>query len=302
MFKFIDRYLNPPTSLIGKSAQEISALNTLAEEKKSPFAQYTGETHSVMAMDTTTSCSEAEWLVGQGIITKNDKAVLSLINKLIFSTSLQIHTFLALEGVHLELDEVKQILFRLKKKSFVTAIEFHSPTGKSAFKVYCLGYHGTNLIKAQGQKLLGQIRFINEKPSSDIKRHLASNQLISKLMIHYGGTFQNNVPLQYNRTFLWTNLFTDRSNTPYFVEAVRRNTEWQQQIKEKSSRYASIMDHYAYLDSPLSTNPTLLLTAEDPQHMLELHTVIATTKLRKKDVLYSCDGLIYRDVNRAFFK
>ena len=303
MLKFIPHI---PSFPVEESIQSISKLDTvLTDEKKSPFAWYNGETHRQMTVDKMTSCSEAEWLVEQGIINNMDKAILTLINELVFSTSLQIHTFLALTGINLQLDEVKQSLVRLKKKSFIKAIEFCSTTGKSAFKVYCLGYHGINLIKAQGKKLLGATRFINEKPSSEIKKQLATNQLLSQLLLRYGGAFQNSTLFQTKQAFLWTSTFMDKTGKVYFIESVRRCSEWQQQIKqikEKANRCASIIDSYRNLDTPLPYRPTLLIAAEDAQHVLELQSVIKTTRLRKKDVLYSYDSLIYNDIKHAFFK
>ena len=72
MFKFIT---HTPSFPVEESIQSISKLDTvLTDEKNSPFVWYNGETHRQTIVDKMTSCSEAEWLVEQGIINNMDKA------------------------------------------------------------------------------------------------------------------------------------------------------------------------------------------------------------------------------------
>lgn len=274
----------------------------ICDEKLSPFASYVGDMHKLNKPKKNTTKVEADFLLEKGHIGEIEKAILFTINRLIFATSLQITFYLKKSGYNIESKTVARKLTRLKEKSFVRQIEFVSENSISSYKAYYLGYHGTGLLRALDIKTYSK-GYVSEIKTSKIKSILASNQLLTQVM---------NEELEFEVSKVVVNdsirgcivrpqsvlKFGDSS---FFVEVVRKTSDWQEKLSQKLLRYDTVIENYKNLNIEFKTKPILIIQGESYEHMFDIMKLYEQNNYENIDVIFTFDRILLYQLENAFF-
>lgn len=276
------------------------------ENKKSPFSIYPGDSHKLILPQKKTSIDEVDYLLDIGYIGDIENAILTVIHKMYYVTSLQICQMLILAGIDIKQQNVQYSIRKLKNKNFIKQIEFFSEedeTVKSSFKAYTLGYHGLGILRARGNKAKVQ-GYISEIPTANLKRVLATNQLLISIMQTSPFTFES-IPIIFDDSnsqdiIIRPQAILQNGNDTYFVECTRKEADWQASLCERMVRYQRVIENYETLNIEFSKAPSMIFLAEDYEHMLEIHRLTAEyTDIIK---LYTYDLALYENVHTAFYK
>lgn len=291
-------------SHVGEPLRKMS-LATSDDDKKSPFSIYPGDTHKLILPQKRTSVDEVDFLLSINFIGDVEKAILAVVNKMYFVTSLQIYQMLKIAGFDVEHKRIQFVIKKLKNKSFLKQIEFFSNVNydsKSSFKAYTLGYHGMGVLRANGEiaRLQG---YISEQPTENIKKTLATNQLMISVMQETEATFESLLCLfeEGNSKEVIIRpraVFQSKENT-YLIECVRSEANWKEDLLERIDRYQKVIDRYAFLNISLERKPILIILAESYRHMALIRRLIPNTV--SFNIIYSYDLALFDDVRSAFF-
>lgn len=291
-------------SPLGESLKKLS-LDHIPENKKSPFSIYPQDAHQLILPTKRTSIDEVDFLLSINFIGEIEKAILTVVNKMYFATSLQIFQMLKIAGFNVEHQKIQYIIKKLKNKSFLKQIEFYSVDhneSKSSFRAYTLGYHGMGIIRASGEtaKLQG---YISQQPTENIKKTLATNQLMISVMQKTEITFESLLCLleeENPREVIIRPRAVFKSNGhTYLVECVRKEHDWESDLLERINRYQKVINRYRHLNIFLNEKPILLILAESYEHIIEIKNLIPNSL--DFSLIYSYDLALYDDVHNAFF-
>lgn len=291
-------------SPLGESLKKLS-LDYPAESRKSPFSIYPQDSHQLVIPPKRTSIDEVDFLLSINFIGEIEKAILKIVNKMYFVTSIQIFQMLNIEGFNVEHKKIQYIIKKLKNKSFLKQIEFYSVEdneSKSSFRAYTLGYHGVGIIRASGEisKLQG---YIAQQPTENIKKTLATNQLLIGVMQKTEITFESLLCLVgkegLSDILIRPRAVFESNGHTYLVECVRKEQNWKEDLLERLKQYQKIVRKHKNLNVPLNEKPTLLILAESYEHIIEINNLIPNTL--DFSIIYSYDLALYDDVHNAFF-
>lgn len=271
----------------------------------SPFACMAGQRHHFTPVPKNTSDSEAWFLIGNGIVGDLDLMILKIINQFEFVTFRQIHDLLAMDGIAVPPQKLRHVLCRAVKKSFIGRIEFSDPDGKiQGTKAYTLHYHGIKYLYCKGFRT-NSLKYYMSLNAVDIKRQLASNQLLISILKQIPTSFQVRNMLVHNGFdghIVRVNATLTCANGTYLVEVVRRSDNWKEYFLSKSGRYAAILENHHHLQEPIADRPTLILMAEDIDHMMELQALVQRTDLNRYPPLFTHDKLFHIQAEELFFQ
>lgn len=276
------------------------------ENKKSPFSIYPGDSHKLILPQKKTSIDEVDYLLSIGYIGDIENAILTVIHKMYYVTSLQIYQMLILAGIDIKHQNVQYSIRKLKNKNFIKQIEFFSEsdeTARSSFKAYTLGYHGLGILRARGNKAKLQ-GYISEIPTANLKRVLAANQLLISVMQTSPFTFES-IPIVFDDSnsqdiIIRPQAILQNENDSYFVECIRKDTDWEENLCERMIRYQRVIENYETLNIKFNKAPLMIFLAENFEHMLEIQNLTAQyTGIIK---LFTYDLALYENVHAAFYK
>lgn len=293
-------------SPIGKYCTAVDLKKTneeLLETKLSPFASYRGDNHRINRPKRTTSKSEVDFLLEKGHIGEVEKMVLVAINNLVFTTSLQITTYLNKKGISIESKSVARKLTRLKEKSFIKQIEFVSENSTSSYKAYYLGYHGIGLLRALDKKTYSQ-GYVSEIKTAKIKCLLASNQLLTQVMNSDNDFKVSKIILNENirNCIVRPQSILNCNDKTYLIEAVRQTDGWKEEFLNKLARYENVIEHYDNLNVKFSEKPILIVQGESYDHMIEIMNMVKNKSEGVKiDIIYTYDRILLYNLQEAFF-
>lgn len=158
------------------------------------------------------------------------------------------------------------------------------------------------VLRANGEiaRLQG---YISEQPTENIKKTLATNQLMISVMQETEATFESLLCLfeEGNSKEVIIRpraVFQSKENT-YLIECVRSEANWKEDLLERIDRYQKVIDRYAFLNISLERKPILIILAESYRHMALIRRLIPNTV--SFNIIYSYDLALFDDVRSAFF-
>lgn len=277
----------------------------MPENRKSPFSIFPGDTHQLVLPPKMTSLDEVDFLLSINYIGGIEKAILTIVNKMYFVTSLQVSQMLNIAGYEIEHRRVQTIIRKLINKSFLKRIEFFSsdnPDSKSSFRAYTLGYHGMGVLRASGEKARMQ-GYLSEQPTENIKKTLATNQLLISVLCEKEMSFESLLCLleenNSREVIIRPRAVMQNEIDTYLIECVRCEHDWVEDLLERISRYQKVIDRFSYLNIFLEKKPVLLILAESYEHMIQIQRLIPESM--DFDIIYSYDTALFYDVHSAFF-
>ena len=252
-----------------------------------------------------TSLDEVDFLLSINYIGEIEKAILTIVNKMYFVTSLQVCQMLNIAGYDVEHRRVQTIIRKLINKSFLKRIEFFSsdnPDSRSSFRAYTLGYHGMGVLRASGEKAKMQ-GYLSEQPTENIKKTLATNQLLVSVLREKEMSFESLLCLleenNSREVIIRPRAVMQIETDTYLIECVRCEHDWVEDLLERISRYQKVIDRFAYLNISLKKKPVLLILAESYEHMIQIQRLIPEPL--DFDIIFSYDIALFNDVHSAFF-
>lgn len=280
-------------------------LTSMPENRKSPFSIFPGDTHKLVLPPKMTSLDEVDFLLSINYVGEIEKAILTIVNKMYFVTSLQICQMLNIAGYDVEHRRVQTIIRKLINKSFLKRIEFFSsdnPESRSSFRAYTLGYHGMGVLRASGEKAKMQ-GYLSEQPTENIKKTLATNQLLVSVLREKEMSFESLLCLleenNSREVIIRPRAVMQNEIDTYLIECVRCEHDWVEDLLERINRYQKVIDRFAYLNISLKKKPVLLILAESYEHMIQIQRLIPEPL--DFDIIFSYDIALFDDVHSAFF-
>ena len=280
-------------------------LTRMPENRKSPFSIFPGDMHKLVIPPKMTSLDEVDFLLSINYIGEIEKAILTIVNKMYFVTSLQVCQMLNIAGYDVEHRRVQTIIRKLINKSFLKRIEFFSsdnPDSRSSFRAYTLGYHGMGVLRASGEKAKMQ-GYLSEQPTENIKKTLATNQLLVSVLREKEMSFESLLCLleenNSREVIIRPRAVMQIETDTYLIECVRCEHDWVEDLLERISRYQKVIDRFAYLNISLKKKPVLLILAESYEHMIQIQRLIPEPL--DFDIIFSYDIALFNDVHSAFF-
>ena len=238
-------------------------------------------------------------------ITSFDKKVISLVATYSFMTSKQIGECLTLLGVEFSDNVLKSSFERLKKNNILRACHFGIDEEHCAkFYAYSLNKYGSEIAKELGiSHTFGPMQVA--LPPSDIKRKLATNQL----MIAYFKSGLNVEWIKYGQVIsskeekngiVRPSLAVSFNNDVLFYETVRRGDYWEQYLKDKLERYKQLFDSWESNSWKLdaSTIPILIILGENEEHNKEISKIVNALGIKAyftHDIL-NCGSNFYHSI------
>ncbi len=302
MFGFLNLFKSKVNTPFGVEAKNLK-YKAAEEGFISPFAIRKGDTHSMLPFAKRCGVNEIEFLLQKSVIGDLEIEILKGINKMIFATSMQITEHLSLRGFDVSQKKVQQRLKLLQEKNVIASSKFMTEDSTASFKVYSLFTNGSYILKNRDVKL-HQIGFAKTATTEDIKRILATNQLLMKLSL------ATNIEYMTRQT-LWCehdkNLIVRPQavfmvgDESYLVECVRGMSEVTLDIREKFQRYDSVLRRYEEVCIPFKSKPTLIVLCESEKDMLEIRDTVKNGSLKKQPVLLCYDHGVFVDVKTAFY-
>ena len=280
-------------------------LTRMPENRKSPFSIFPGDMHKLVIPPKMTSLDEVDFLLSINYIGEIEKAILTIVNKMYFVTSLQVCQMLNIAGYDVEHRRVQTIIRKLINKSFLKRIEFFSsdnPDSRSSFRAYTLGYHGMGVLRASGEKAKMQ-GYLSEQPTENIKKTLATNQLLVSVLREKEMSFESLLCLleenNSREVIIRPRAVMQIETDTYLIECVRCEHDWVKDLLERIGRYQKVIDRFAYLNISLKKKPVLLILAESYEHMIQIQRLIPEPL--DFDIIFSYDIALFNDVHSAFF-
>ena len=234
-------------------------LTRMPENRKSPFSIFPGDMHKLVIPPKMTSLDEVDFLLSINYIGEIEKAILTIVNKMYFVTSLQVCQMLNIAGYDVEHRRVQTIIRKLINKSFLKRIEFFSsdnPDSRSSFRAYTLGYHGMGVLRASGEKAKMQ-GYLSEQPTENIKKTLATNQLLVSVLREKEMSFESLLCLleenNSREVIIRPRAVMQNETDTYLIECVRCEHDWVEDLLERISRYQKVIDRFAYLNISLKS-------------------------------------------------
>lgn len=241
--------------------------------------------------------------------------VLQAVNAFVFSTSKMIAGYMSAMGTWpkgLSRSKLNRKLESMAKLGILDRIRFNSDEGKSIYMVYFLGKNGESLLRVHcGIRKTSYDPVMLATPVVDVKRYLATNQIIVAYM-QYFPFFKN---------FAIRKVYEAAEDTPVRVpgrlnlensnlllETQRRSPGWQEDLLEKANRYWVLMKKHQEGVLPTKSqflqekNLYLLLVCEDDIHAGEIRDLLYGHSLYP-NVFFTYDLLIFqRNINQSIFK
>lgn len=284
------------------SLSEYSCLTD--ENKKSPFCIYDKEIYNELYPKYPTSIRKANFLISKAFINDIEQEILMILNFLIYATSKQIFDYLLLKKYHVTKECVSKKLVKLKEKSFVRQLEFKTIESTSSFKVYLLGKYGIRFLKNNRNFVRTPVKL----PTYKMKKILAASQLCLYIAAENEVIFRISDALK---------LFIDKNNNNFIalrpsalissenecamIEAVRRNSNWENELSEKLERYYFFITNNNCFCSYLGKNPHLILLCEDFEHINQVRKIVPDKFLADINVLFTYDRAFHEHNNCKFF-
>lgn len=243
--------------------------------------------------------------------------ILKAINQFVFSTSKQIRAWLYCNGQlseKMNQDKMNHRLDTMSRLGLVDRIRFKSSEGEGIFRVYFLNKNGEKLLNAYlSTKHTSYHDALLVTPVSEIKRHLATNQIL----------------LAYRETFGFLRSFTVRKllkadeetpvrpsammsfpNSVLLVETRRRFLGWKEDLLDKMKRYLLLFENHKKGVLPANSaflmgkRLYLLVVCEDMEQALEMRGLFWGLMHRLHHCLFfTYDLLIFRkSVNYSIFR
>lgn len=231
-------------------------------EKKSPFAVFDA-TERIVKVEPSFRASV--------YITDLDKAILTVINSNLVSTSALLFKQLQTREDVVDQAIIKQRLNKLWKAEFVDKYQYINKDGSySANKTYALGYRGRGFLKATGIQVNKQQYLQNmfEKEPTQIKRILSAQQFAISIECN---NFKIGevafIPHREIAKHIFRPHATIETNKEtIFVESIRNDGTLKEFISDKARRILDVCKNKSKANIEIS-NPVVVLICEDMNHM-----------------------------------
>lgn len=269
----------------------------------SPFGMRRGDSHQFLTFNRKTNLGEIDFLVDKKIIGDLEIRLLKAINELIFATSIQLTDIMVSQGYDVLQKKVQQRLRFLFEKGVVHCVCFTAMDSSASFRAYSLNQHGLYILRKLGVKL-HQIGYARTATTRDIKRILATNQLLTKINLE--------LPIEYlTRQTLWCDhddnlivrphAIVHTKEESFLIECIRGLNEVTEDMCEKFKRYDQVLERYQEVCVPFSKKPSLIFLTEDVTSMVRVFELTRTTNLRNQLVLYCHDSKVFQNVRDSFY-
>jgi len=272
---------------------------------RSPFAVYEGEEFQTIPIEEPR---------GHFNPTEIDQLIMVMTEKLLVVTTIMLKEAIENLGVGgvTQMDIQKRVK-ALASAGFLTKHTFETEDNRSSYKVYKLGWRGVGYLKSIGiRPRMGE--YLARCDATNIKKILAAGQYIVKQKIdidNYQMAEVIFVPAT-SRDAVKDRIFRTQAilqgeNGSIFLEAVRKNENWKQDLLEKMKRISAVVRTKKY--NTEIKNPMLILLAESEEHMKEVMKLIDESFFYYPiSILYSADTSVYTcpdsclyEVKRSFW-
>ena len=266
----------------------------MTAEKISPFAVFHGEEIYAYANPT----------AGYPMcLTDVDQLILLLTNKCLLMTTSLLEAALAKEMMITQ-KEIQNRVRQLQRSHYLEKFEFRCESGKSAGKVYSLGYRGAGFLRAARVKV-NLTQYVSTLNAVQTKKILATVQYV----IRSGADLEQTsicrpcfVPpvLENEKTsdIFRPQAWIQSADGSIFVEAVRRNDDAEDELLDKLWRMEKVLTS-ASTNIPV-TSPSLLLICEDERHMHTIMECVKTYAVCSFAIRYTYDTAVYTDSSRLY--
>ena len=266
----------------------------MTTEKVSPFATYAAE-------ELVRYIPEAPRSL---FLTDLDKMILIVLNKYqVLTSALMVSALRNLGLENFNQSDIQNRLRLMSDAAFTVRSEFRSATGRSANKVYTLGYRGRGWLKANGKRV-ALAGYIDNLDVSDVKRLLSVNQYLIRTNKDFESVAvcqpvfvtDSNGQKKDDMIFRAFGFVTTETND-VIVESVRRSENWKVDLENKMARIEKVVKskRATNLSRTLKT-PTIILICEDDCHMSECMGILSRSNLN----LHFCHDLgVYSDANNC---
>ncbi|MCR5143382.1 MAG: hypothetical protein K6C68_12830 [Ruminococcus sp.] len=224
-------------------------------------------------------------------ITPLDKQIIGLIASFGYVTTKQLSEMLALLGCDKPADKLLNNTERLRRLGVIRAFSFgRSRDEKCCMQVFTLCKNGSEIAKATCVNHSYNIMNAAAYPS-DVKRVLARNQGVLAFL-------KSELPLDWFRinTVISSSDISDAAVRPSFTvsvenevimyEVVRRGQFWENQLRNKLSRYKLLFDNFESNSWDMTCFPTLVMVGETFEHSRMINEIAREIGIK---VLFSDD-------------
>lgn len=258
------------------------------EVKKSPFSIYEGEFLHRYVVDNPSGI----W------ITDLDKEICKALSTYLVLTSDLISRLLTNQGHSCEKKEIQHHLKKLTLSGYTQKIVFESDIGFSAAKAYILAGRGIGLLNALGIRYrLGG--YLAQLDHIGMKRILSSNQLlingkydrmqVSGIVLIEPKDEARKSAYLFRPT---ATCFNQDGEAYQFVDSVRR-TASEAELSDKLERIVQVYKQRKNANIKICQNVSVVLVAEDYQHMCELIDQTYKRFGKKLNLKYTYDLAVY---------
>ena len=269
------------------------------EEKDSPFRVYENEEFKNVPMNKSRGHYELIQL---------DKLIVVMTEKLLVVTSMMLQDAIRGLGVEdVEQADIQKRLMVLAESDFLSKHAFVSGTSKASFYAYKIGWRGIGYLRAAGIKpRLND--YLMTSDATHIKRILSVGQYVVKQGIDIDAYKMCEIVLSpsitpqipTNKIFRPQALLQLEEGT-IFVESVRQNENWKQEILDKLKRISAVMK--AKNQNISIRNPKLILIAETVDHMKEIMELIDSEYFYYTiPIYYTADSLTYANPEKCLYE
>ena len=242
--------------------------------------------------------------------------ILCAINALHYATSKQIRSYLYLyyPSISITQDKLNRRLDSLVKNALADRIKFQSDEGEGIYRVYFLNKNGHLLLQSYLHiRNTSYISGLVAKPIEDIKRQLATNQIILayKEKMDFIQAFRIGRVLKVEENSpIRPSAILEGVNSFILLETSRRYSGWQERLHEKMYRYQKlfqkherqeIMDFERAVEF-LQKHLYIVLVCEDFEHARQIRELLFGHEMYSK-LLFTYDLLVFqKGVSNSVFQ
>lgn len=287
---------------MNKKVNTISKANEcpmVRSEIKSPFAVYYGETFENATGEVMPHFEPSEL----------EQLILIMVDKFLVVTSILLcEAIKSLQVGNITQADIQGRLKKLANAGFLVKHVFSTPDGNhSATAVYKLGFRGIGYLKGLGKRARLQ-GYLAQSDATHIKRILSAVQFVVKQKVapeDYEICPIVMVPtkdpeMRTDKIFRPQAMICSEDRT-VFVESIRQNETWKQEIVDKLNRIATVINSKKK-NIPIQ-NPALVLVAESTKHMQEIIKLVESEYVYPKiEIFYTADPIIYTQPESCLYQ
>lgn len=231
-------------------------------------------------------------------------------NQLLVVTSRLLTKYLNIKGIEVEQKKVQKQIAYLADNNYLNKFLFCNPDKgiQASYKVYTVGHKGKGFLYSTYNIQTQKVGFLEQCNVAQIKRILASNQLLidTKLVSRMDFSVAKMVTddgfhLLKNKKLFRSIGFCQNDDCIKIIEPVRQESTYEKDVMDKLKRIEKTLSSKK-CNIDVNKRITVILMAESYGRMENIMNLVNEKQYKCFDIVYTYDTLIACDEKNKFFK